>query len=200
MAAPIEFYFDFSSPFGYLASEKIDGIAARYGREAIWRPFLLGAVFKITGGVPPMHVPIKGDYYRRDFPRSARYHGVAYRQPDVFPINSVPPSRAFYWLDSKDPARAKDLARALLRAYFTDNVDISAAENLIAVAARAGVDADELRAGLNDAAVKDRTKLEVEKAIAKGAFGSPYIVVDGEPFWGSDRLEQVDRWLASGGW
>ena len=200
MAAPIEFYFDFSSPFGYLASEKIDGIAARYGREATWRPFLLGAVFKITGGVPPMHVPIKGDYYRRDFPRTARYLGVAYRQPDVFPINSVAPSRAFYWLDSKDPARAKDLARALLRAYFTDNVDISAAENLIAVAAKAGVDADELRAGLNDAAVKDRTKLEVEKAIAKGAFGSPYIVVDGEPFWGSDRLEQVDKWLASGGW
>jgi len=200
MAAPIEFYFDFSSPFGYLASEKIDAIAAKYGREATWRPFLLGAVFKITGGVPPMHVPIKGDYYRRDFPRSARYHGVAYRQPEVFPINSVSPSRAFYWLDSKDPARAKDLARALLRAYFTDNVDISAAENLIAVAAKAGVDADELRAGLNDATVKDRTKIEVEKAIAKGAFGSPYIIVDGEPFWGSDRLEQVEKWLASGGW
>ena len=200
MAAPIEFYFDFSSPFGYLASEKIDGIAAKHGREATWRPFLLGAVFKITGGVPPMHVPIKGDYYRRDFPRSARYHGVPYRQPDVFPINSVAPSRAFYWLDSKDPARARDLARALLRAYFTDNVDISALENLIAVAAKAGVDADELRAGLNDAAVKDRTKLEVERAIAKGVFGSPYIVVEGEPVWGSDRLEQVEKWLASGGW
>ena len=200
MAAPIEFYFDFSSPFGYLASEKIDGIAAKHGREATWRPFLLGAVFKITGGVPPMHVPIKGDYYRHDFPRSARYHGVPYRQPDVFPMNSLAPSRAFYWLDSKDPARARDLARALLRAYFTDNVDISALENLIAVAAKAGVDADELRAGLNDAAVKDRTKLEVERAIAKGVFGSPYIVADGEPFWGSDRLEQVEKWLASGGW
>ncbi len=200
MNAPIEFYFDFSSPFGYLASEKIDAIAARYGRETTWRPFLLGAVFKITGGVPPMHVPIKGDYYRRDFPRSARYHGVAYRQPDVFPINSVPPSRAFYWLDSKDPARAKDLARALYRAYFADNVDISSAATVVAVAAKAGLNADELRAGLEDPMVKERTKLEVEKAIAKGAFGSPYIVVDGEPFWGADRLDQVERWLATGGW
>jgi len=200
MAAPIEFYFDFSSPFGYLASEKIDGIAARYGRETTWRPFLLGAVFKITGGVPPMHVPIKGDYYRRDFPRSARYHGVAYRQPDVFPINAVPASRAFYWLDSKDPARARDLARALLRAYYTENVDISTAESVIAVAAMTGLNAEELRAGLNEAAVKERTRIEVEKAIAKGAFGSPYIVVDGEPFWGADRLDQIDRWLATGGW
>jgi 2-hydroxychromene-2-carboxylate isomerase len=200
MAAPIEFFFDFSSPFGYLASEKIDALAAKYGREVVWRPFLLGAVFKITGGVPPMMVPIKGEYYKRDFPRSARYHGVAYRQPTAFPINSVAPSRAFYWLDSKDPTRAKALARALYRAYFQDDVDISSAENTITVAARTGLREDDVRAGINDPSVKDRTKVEVEKAIAKGAFGSPYIIVDGEPFWGSDRLDQVDKWLATGGW
>jgi len=200
MAAPIDFYFDFSSPFGYLASEKIDALAAKYGREVVWRPFLLGAVFKITGGMPPMMVPIKGEYYKRDFPRSARYHGVAYRQPSVFPINSVAPSRAFYWLDAKDPARAKALARALYRAYFTEDVDISNADNAIAVAAKMGLDAGEVRAGMNDAAVKERTKAEVDKAIAKGAFGSPYIVIDGEPFWGADRLDQVEKWLATGGW
>jgi len=89
MAAPIEFYFDFSSPFGYLASEKIDQLAAKHGREVMWRPFLLGAVFKITGGMPTMEVPIKGDYYKRDFPRSARYLGVAYR--------SRPHSRSMRW-------------------------------------------------------------------------------------------------------
>lgn len=200
MAGPIEFYFDFSSPFGYLAGEKIDAIAARYGREVLWRPFLLGAVFKITGGVPPMSVPIKGEYYQRDFPRSARYHGIEYRQPTAFPINSVAPSRAFYWLDSTDPVRAKALARALYRAYFLDNVDISSAENTIAVAAKMGLNADAMRAGMNDPAVKDRTRAEGEKAIAKGAFGAPYIIVDGEPFWGADRLDQVDKWLATGGW
>lgn len=200
MAAPIEFYFDFSSPFGYLASEKIDQLAAKYGREVVWRPFLLGAVFKITGGVAPMLVPIKGDYYRHDFPRSARYLGVAYRQPTTFPMNALAPSRAFYWLDSKHPLRARELAHALYRAYFVDNVDISSAESTIAVAAKIGLDADEVRTGMNDAATKDRTKVEVEKTIAQGAFGSPYIIVDGEPFWGSDRLDQIDRWLATGGW
>jgi 2-hydroxychromene-2-carboxylate isomerase len=200
MAAPIEFYFDFSSPFGYLASCKIEGIATKYGRDVLWRPFLLGAVFKITGGVPPMTVPIKGDYYKRDFPRSARYHSVEYRQPSVFPINSVAPSRAFYWLDAKNPERAKELAAALYRAYFTEDVDISNAENVIAVAAKLGLDANEVRAGMNDPAVKERTKVEGDKAIAKGTFGSPYIVIDGEPFWGADRLDQIDKWLATGGW
>ena len=200
MTAPIEFYFDFSSPFGYLASEKIDALAAKHGRTAVWRPFLLGAVFKVTGGTAPMNVPVKGDYYRHDFPRTARLFGVPYNQPTVFPINSVNAARAFYWLDSKDPVRAKDLARALLRAYYVDGIDISETERLIAACAGAGLKPDDVRAGIADAGVKERTKTEVDGAIAKGVFGSPYMIVDGEPFWGSDRLDQVDRWLATGGW
>ncbi len=200
MKAPLEFYFDFSSPFGYLASQKIEALAAKHGRGAVWRPFLLGAVFKITGGTAPMNVPVKGDYYRHDFPRTARLFGVPYNQPAVFPINSVSAARAFYWLDSTDPARAKNLAQALLRAYYVEGIDISDTERLIAVCAGAGLKADEVRAGVSNAAVKERTRAEVDKAIAKGVFGSPYIIVDGEPFWGSDRLDQVDKWLATGGW
>jgi len=125
---------------------------------------------------------------------------VAYRHPSVFPISSVSPCRAFYWLDARDPKRAKDLARALYRAYFVDNVDISSADGTIAVCAKLGLAAGEVRAGIGDQAIKDRTRTEVDKAIARGAFGSPYIIVDGEPFWGSDRLDQIDKWLASGGW
>jgi 2-hydroxychromene-2-carboxylate isomerase len=68
------------------------------------------------------------------------------------------------------------------------------------VGAKFGLNADELRTGIGDQATKDRTKAEVDKAIAVGAFGSPYIVIDGEPFWGSDRLDQIDKWLATGGW
>src|SRR5258705_13772215 len=102
---------------------------------------------------------------------------------------SVSPSRAFYWLDARDPKRARTLAKALYRAYFVDDVDISSADNTVAVCAKFGLAADEVRAGIADQAVKDRTRAEVEKAITRGAFGSPYIVVDGEPFWGSDRLE-----------
>ena len=200
MKQPIEFYFDFSSPYGYIASEKIDALAAKHGREVRWRPFLLGVVFKTTGSAPLTSVPIKGPYHLRDMIRTAKHLGIPYRHPAVFPISSVSPSRAFYWLDAKDPARAKALAQALYRAYFVDDVDISSADNTVAVGAKLGLNADEVRAGINDPAVKDRTRAEVEKAIAAGAFGSPYIIVDGEPFWGSDRLEQIDKWLQTGGW
>ena len=198
MPAPIDFYFDFSSPYGYIASTKIDAIAARHGREAIWRPFLLGAAFKVTGGAAPVDFPLKGDYFVRDFARSARFHAVPYKFPGKFPISSVAPTRAFYWLNARDAKRAKDLVRALYAAYFTEGVDISDAESMIKVAAGMGLNPDEVRAGINDPSTKELTKAEVEKAIAAGAFGSPFIVVDGEPFWGVDRLEQVERWLAGG--
>jgi len=198
MPASIDFYFDFSSPYGYIASHKIDGLAAKHGREAVWRPYLLGAVMKVTGQQPLPSIPLKGDYAKRDFLRSARFHGVPYRHPTNFPIASVAPTRAFYWLNAKDPKRAKELARALYAAYFLEDVDTSKAENTIAVAAKLGLPAEEVRAGINDQAVKDLTKGEVDKAIALGAFGSPYVVVDGEPFWGVDRFDQIDRWLSSG--
>ena len=200
MPNPIEFYFDFSSPYGYFASRKIDALASKYGREVTWRPFLLGVAFKTTGGAPLPSIPMKGAYHLRDILRTSKYLGVTYRHPSVFPISSVSACRAFYWLDAKDPNRAKDLAAALYRAYFNDNVDISSADNVVSVCAKLGLNADEVRAAIGDQAVKDRTRTEVDKAIAIGAFGSPYIVVDGEPFWGSDRLDQVEKWLATGGW
>jgi 2-hydroxychromene-2-carboxylate isomerase len=200
MANPIDFYFDFSSPYGYFASQKIDAIASKYGRDVKWRPFLLGVAFKTTGGTPLPSIPVKGPYHLRDMQRTARYLGVTFRHPSVFPIASVSACRAFYWMNAKDPGQAKELAKALYGAYFRENVDISSADNVVSVAARSGLNADEVRAGIADQAVKDLTKSEVDKAIAIGAFGSPYIVIDGEPFWGSDRLEQIDKWLATGGW
>jgi 2-hydroxychromene-2-carboxylate isomerase len=200
MPNPIEFYFDFSSPYGYIASERIDALAAKYAREVTWRPFLLGVAFKTTGGAPLPSIPLKGSYSARDMVRSAKFHGIEYRFPSVFPISSVSPCRAFYWLDARDPKRAQNLAKALYRAYFVDDVDISGADKTVEVCAKFGLKADEVRAGIGDQAVKDRTRAEVDKAIARGAFGSPYIIVDGEPFWGSDRFDQIDRWLQTGGW
>ena len=199
MAAAIDFYFDFSSPYGYLAATRIDALAARHGRTVAWRPILLGVAFKTTGGQPLPMVPLKGDYSRHDFIRSARFHGIPYRQPGTFPISGVTPTRAYYWLQGSDPAKAVALAQALLKAYFTEDVNISTMDGVLAVAATLGIDADALSAGINDPATKDRTRAEVEAAIAKGVFGSPYMVVDGEPFWGMDRLDQLERWLATGG-
>jgi 2-hydroxychromene-2-carboxylate isomerase len=198
MSKSIEFYFDFTSPYGYLAAQKIEALAAKHGRTVDWRPYLLGAAFKVSGASPPMSMPLKGSYMRRDFERSARFHGVPYRQPSQFPVATVAACRAFYWLQQKNPAQAVALAKALYHAYFGDDLNISDAENVVKVAASVGCNAGEVRAALNDQAIKDRTKAAVDAAVAAGAFGSPYIVVDGEPFWGVDRFEQLERWLAQG--
>ena len=196
----IDFYFDFSSPYGYLASAKIEEIAARHGRTVNWRPILLGAVFKTTNQQPLTTIPVKGDYAKRDFERSARLAGVPFRQPGKFPIASTAPSRAFYAVSDRDPALAKRLAAALYEAYFTQDRDISSPEVTLDVAAKLGIDREELGRTLNGNEIKERLRQEVDAAVARGVFGSPYIVVDGEPFWGADRLDQVERWLKTGGW
>jgi 2-hydroxychromene-2-carboxylate isomerase len=188
MKAPIDFYFDFSSPYGYLASRKIEPLAAKHSRTVKWRPMLLGAAFKATGAAPLPSIPLKGDYAKRDFLRSARFHDVQFRLPDPFPISTVAACRAFYSLET-EVDRIK-LAKALFSAYFVDNLNIGEAENVLKVASGIG-----LRPDVNDQAVKDKTRAEVEAALAKGVFGSPYIVIDGEPFWGVDRFDQIERWL-----
>ncbi len=198
MSAAIDFYFDFSSPYGYLASRRIEALAKAHGRTVNWRPILLGVAFKATGGAPLPHVPLKGPYSMRDFLRSARFYGIPYQQPANFPISTIAAARAFYWLQGKDPAKAVELAKALFNAYFTEGFDISKPENVVQIATRLGVNGAELAAALNDPAIKEKTKQEVDAAVAKGVFGSPYIVVDGEPFWGADRFDQIERWLAKG--
>ncbi|HEY1459730.1 MAG TPA: 2-hydroxychromene-2-carboxylate isomerase [Casimicrobiaceae bacterium] len=201
MPAPIEFYFDFSSPYGYLASEKIEALAARHGREVSWHPVLLGVVFKQTGAMPLLQVPLKGEYSRRDMHRSARFHGVdRFRVPTKFPIPSQAAARVVLWSAQRDPALAARVVHALYRAYFVDDQDISSPEVAVAVAASCGLDAAEVRAAIEDPSIKEALKRANEQAIAKGVFGSPYIIIDGEPFWGLDRLDQVDRWMATGGW
>jgi 2-hydroxychromene-2-carboxylate isomerase len=188
MAAPIDFYFDFSSPYGYIAGEKIDALAAKHGRSVTWRPMLLGAAFKLTGAAPLPSIPIKGEYAKRDFLRSARFHDVPMRMPDVFPVSGLAGCRAFYSL--KDEKQRVRLARALFRALFVENTHIGEPENVLKVASSLGLQAD-----IASPEIKEKTKAEVDAAIAKGVFGSPYMVVDGEPFWGIDRFDQLERWL-----
>jgi 2-hydroxychromene-2-carboxylate isomerase len=188
MAAPIDFYFDFSSPYGYIAAEKIDAFAAKHGRTATWRPMLLGAAFKLTGAAPLPSIPIKGEYAKRDFLRSARFHGVPMKIPSVFPISGLAGCRAFYSL--KDEKQRVALARALFHALFVENVNIGEAENVLKAADSLGLKVD-----VSDPSLKERTKSEVDAAIARGVFGSPYFIIDGEPFWGIDRFEQMERWL-----
>ena len=200
MSDNLDFYFDFSSPYGYLAAERIDGLAAKHEREVTWRPMLLGAVFQKIGGSPLVNQPLKGPYSRHDMLRSARLHGIAFNVPDNFPVNSIAACRAYYWLAESDAGTAHDFALALYRGYFVDNRDLSQPETVVEAAQALGVDADALVAAVQDQAVKDRLRAENDAAIERGVFGSPTVFVGDEMFWGHDRLDMVDRWLETGGW
>jgi len=195
----LEFYFDLSSPYGYLAAQKIGDLAAKHGRTVNWHPLLLGVVFKHSGGAPLTEIPFKSAYAKRDIPRSARFHGVEFRMPAVFPIPTHTPARIVLWARNQDPAAAARAAKALYRAYFVDGRDISKPDIAAEVAGAAGFDAAQARAAVDDPAMKEALKQEVDAAIAAGVFGSPFVIVDGEQFWGLDRFDQLDRWLADRG-
>lgn len=200
MPSPIEFWFDFSSPYGYVASELIDDVAARHGRGVNWHPILLGPIFKAVGTAPLTMLPIKGEYSRHDFARMARYHKVPFRLPEKFPVGTQVAARAFYLIQDADPARARDFAHRVFRAYYAEGRDVADPAVVMALAAAAGADPAAIAEPLKGEAVKERVKGEVEAAMRAGVFGSPHFVVDGEPFWGVDRIPVMEEWMRTGGW
>jgi 2-hydroxychromene-2-carboxylate isomerase len=200
MPEPIDFYFEFASPYGYLASMQIDALAGRHGRTVAWRPIMLGAAFKETGAKPLTQTPLKGPYLLHDVPRFARLLDVPLTLPPVMPMNSLAASRACVWVEETDAERAKALAQALLRAHWGEGRDLGAPDAVADVAAGLGIERDDLLAAVADQRIKHRPKEQTQAAIERGVFGSPFIFVDGEPFWGADRLPQVEAWLSQDGW
>jgi 2-hydroxychromene-2-carboxylate isomerase len=198
MTAAIEFLFDFSSPYSYIAAEQIEDFAARHGRTVDYRPILLGAVFPVSGMRPLTEIPVKGAYSRHDFARSARFAGLPFQMPEPFPIGTVQAARACLVLQEQDPGRVPEFVRRAFRAYFVQGRNLSQAPVVEQVLAEAGADAAAVLAATGRPELKERLKSQVEQAVARGVFGAPFFFVDGEPFWGSDRLPQMERWLSRG--
>ena len=198
---PVEFYFDFVSPYGYLGSTQIDAIAARHGREVDWRPVLIGVtVLKIMGMKPLTETPLKKDYLRHDAPRMARLLGVPFHYHGRKGGNSLAASRAFLWLKQRDADLAKRFAQRVYARLWVEGQDITAAQSVAEVAAPLGVDRNELLAAIESPEAKQALKDAVDQAVAKGVFGVPYFIVDGEPIWGGDRLWMLEHWLKYGSW
>ncbi len=199
MRTPIDFHFDFSSPYSYIANEWIDALAARHGRTVRRHAILLGVTFQAAELKSPVAHPLKREYSLRDFARSARFEGVPYAMPAQFPIPTQNAARVFWWLhDTQGPAEAAQWTRSAFRAYFVRGVPLNEPVALKALAAESGLDAEGAEAAWNDPAWKGRLKRANEQAVAAGVFGAPYFVVDGEPFWGNDRKAQIERLLAAG--
>ncbi|NCT96230.1 MAG: 2-hydroxychromene-2-carboxylate isomerase [Comamonadaceae bacterium] len=196
MPAPLHCHLDFISPYGYFASLRLEAIAARHGRSVAWHPMLLGvAVMKVMGLKPLMDTPLKGDYVERDVRRYARERGVPMRrQPRDAVMNPLACARALAWTNRHEPERASAVVHAVYGAYWGQGLDLSTPDALAPVLGEALARA---AAGEEAAAL---LRAEVDASLAQGVFGSPTVVVDGEPFWGVDKLEQLERWLARGGW
>ena len=197
--SPITFFFDFSSPYAYLASTQIEAIAARHLRDIEWVPVLLGPVFQATGSKPLIDQPIKGDYARIDIPRSARYLGVAYAHPDPFPIATYQAARVLIGLQREHPAQAEPWLHRCFAAYFTQNRNIAELPVLEALAAEQALPVDAVVRYTADPAIKAQLKANCDRALEEGMCGAPYLVVDEQPFWGVDRLPQLEHWLETGG-
>ena len=200
--APVDFYFDFISGYGYFASLRIEALAARHGRSVRWHSMLLGvSVMKVMGLKPLLDTPLKGDYVRRDAARYMRRHGLVLARGVSDPMmDPRPAARAFYWVRRHHPGMEGAFARAVFDRYWRLGRDLSDRAEIAALAPELGLDPQALRDGADDDDARIDLRDAVAKGIDRGVFGSPFVFVDDEPFWGSDRLEMVDDWLERGGW
>lgn len=196
----IEFWFDFASGYAYFAAQDIDAVAERLGRRILWRPYMLGAAFKRTGARGLSSTPLKSDYALRDWKRIARQKGVPFDLPDGHPVVALAATRAHYWIERSAPETCGPFARALLNGYFRQGLDVSSPEAVAEVASRFGFKASDVMDGVADPEIKAVARAHGDDAIERGAFGSPFFFVDGEPFWGWDRLTMLEDWVRQGGW
>ena len=195
----IECFFDCSSPWTWLAFNNLRPLAAELGETVDWKPVLVGGIFNVVN--PSVYefrekgVPAKQAYHRKDLQDWARRDGLKILfPPSVFPVNSVKAMRACCWLKTQGPVQAlmEPFAAAVFKAYWSDDRDISQDAVLADIATMVGIDAAALLAGINTPEVKAQLKANTDEAIARGAFGSPTIFVDGDDmYFGNDRLPLV---------
>jgi 2-hydroxychromene-2-carboxylate isomerase len=191
----LSFYFDLASPYAYVAAEKIDRLAARYGFSVDWRPIVLGFQFKETGGQPLTAAhPWKAEYALRDFARNAKFHRVPFTLPNQFPVAAVSASRMAWWLHEHNPAQCARFSRAVFNTYFVDGQDISDNAVCVSVANQLGLDGSALLENALSASNKQAFAALMTQAQKDKIFGAPmFLFADGELFWGSDRLAQVEE-------
>ncbi len=199
----IEFFFDVSSPWTYLAFHNIQPMAAELGARIRWRPFMVGGVFNTVN--PSVYesrrapVPAKQAYLGKSLADWARWSGVRLGRfpPSVFPVNSVKVMRACLVLDAQ--GRLPAFAREAFEAYWSDDQDIAQDAVVRTLCARAGVDADTLLAAIAEQAVKDQLRANTEELIARGGFGTPTIFVGDDMYFGNDHLPLVRAALERAG-
>lgn len=195
MGRTVEFFFDVGSPAAYLAFQRLPALCQATGAALHWRPMLLGGVFQASGNQSPMAVPAKGRYVLADLQRFARRHGIPFRHNPHFPINTLTLMRIATGLQLREPQRFLPYVEAVYGAIWAHALDLNDPAVVAGVLRQAGFDPDALVALAGDAQVKQRLKDDTQEAVARGVFGAPTFFVDGEMYWGQDRLDFVKEAL-----
>ncbi len=194
MPKKLEFFYDCSSPWTYLAFNKIEAVAARHQADLVWRPFLVGGVFNTVN--PSVYetrtnpVKAKARYYAKDLQDWANYYGIRIGNPSVFPVNSVKAMRgAFVALEH---GKVTQYSRRIFESYWGNDLDISKDEVLRQIVRETGLDDTEFFEKIAAPAYKDKLRANTDELIERGGFGSPTIFVNGVMFFGNDRLQLVE--------
>jgi len=195
MAKQLEFWFDFGSPYSYLAYKALPGIAAAHDAQIVWRPMLLGGVFKATGNHSPAETPAKGKWMQQDLKRWAAHYGAAFEHNPYFPVNTLTLMRGAVGMQTQGPLFHKYMD-AMFHAMWAEARNLGAQDELVAVLRQAGIDVELFQSLISDPAVKEQLKKNTEEAVARGVFGAPTFFVGDEMFWGQDRLSFVAEALA----
>ncbi|MCA3186505.1 MULTISPECIES: 2-hydroxychromene-2-carboxylate isomerase [unclassified Cupriavidus] len=196
MTRQVEFFFDFGSPYSYLAYKELPRVAARTGATIVWRPMLLGGVFKATGNHSPMEIPAKRQWSDGDLDCWARRYGAPFRLNPHFPINTLALMRGAIGYQRKGEAEFHRYVDAIFTAMWETGRNLNDPVEIGKVLVAAGLDPREALAMLDDAEVKADLKRVTEEAVARGIFGAPSFIVGDKLYWGNDRLLFVEEQLA----
>lgn len=198
MPAPIRFFFDFTSTFSYIAVHRIDELAARYDRPVTWSAVSLGHLFQAQGVTPPPLIPAKYKYLALDFARSCTFAGLPHKLPDPFPPEVKLPRYAFWRIKARDEALSHLFAKAVMSATFGRGELVVTADEIAAACKDVpGITRDDITAAETDVGAKRAVITAPKEAQDVGMNGAPYMILDGEPFWGADRLGQLEARLAA---
>jgi len=193
MAQQVEFFFDYGSPFSYLADTQLAALERRTGATIVYRPMLLGAVLKETGNASPITVPAKGRYMGVELHRWARRYGVPFAANKFFPINTMRLMRGA--VAAQHAECFAEYHRVIYPAFWVDGANLGEPEVIRAVLDKAGLNADLILARIEKPDVKEQLRLNTEEAVRRGVFGAPTFFVGEEMFWGNDRLIFVEEAL-----
>lgn len=194
--AQIDYFFATLSPYCYLAEQRLEEVAAKHGATINYKPFDLIAAFGRTGGTPPKDRHISRIEYRaQELPRQAKKLGLPFNlQPAHWPTNGAPAAYAFIAAQNAGGGDLGKLAHAIFRAVWAEEKDIAEDDVIRACLADAGFDPELANSGLLEGA--ETYARNLEEAVEAGVFGAPFYIIDGQRFWGQDRIADVDAYLA----